>query len=293
MISRAFTYLESMFLLAKHWLSLSVAFSAAVGWSIYSPEFSQGIIYIFIGTFLMSGGAASLNQYQEQDLDKLMSRTSGRPIPAGLVSANQALWFAFILLFIASLLFALVGFYYALILGLANVVIYNLIYTNLKTKTQFAVLPGALVGAIPPMMGWTAAGGALIDIRLLYFALFMFLWQMPHFWLLMVKNAKDYQDAGFKVISNQINIHKVKILVFFWGAVTGIYLLAMPVFFKNSHPTIIILVFLLNILFIISFYRAIFISYDYSSSGNKAFILVNLFGVAAMIIFLINSFLGV
>jgi protoheme IX farnesyltransferase len=282
-----------MVLLAKHWLSLSVAFSAVVGWLIHSPEFSWGIIYIFTGTILMSGGAASLNQYQEQDLDKLMSRTSGRPIPAGLVSSNQALWFAFILLFIASLLFALAGFYYALILGLANVVIYNLIYTNLKTKTQFAVLPGALVGAIPPMMGWTAAGGALIDIRLLYFALFMFLWQMPHFWLLMVKNAKDYQDAGFKVISNQINIHKVKILVFFWGAVTGIYLLAMPVFFENSHPTVIVLVFLLNILFIISFYRAIFKSYDYSASSNKAFILVNIFGVTAMLIFVINSLLAV
>ena len=287
---RAFTYLKAMFLLAKHWLSLTVAFSAVVGWLLFLPELSIRLFFVFIGTFFLAGGAAALNQYQERNLDLLMSRTRWRPIPSGLVSGSQALMFAIVLIFAGVFLFLAVGLYKTLILGLINIVIYNLIYTNLKTKTQFAVLPGALVGAIPPMMGWVASGGQIFDLRLFYFAIFMFLWQMPHFWLMMANNAIDYQKAGFKVISNQLEQVKVNRLVFFWAVITGLYLLAMPVFFSKTPFFILGLIIALNIIFIFAFYSEVFRPKMYSTANSKAFILINAYVLIAMVLMVASSF---
>ncbi len=280
-------------LLAKQWLSLTVALSAVVGWLLYLPQLSTGIFFVFFGTLLMSGGAAALNQYQERGLDVLMSRTSDRPIPAGLVGANQAFIFSVILIFTGVILFAMVGFYKTLVLGLVNIVVYNFIYTNLKTKTQFAVLPGAVVGAIPPMMGWTAAGGQIIDLKLFYFAMFIFLWQIPHFWLLMAKNARDYKKAGFDVISNQLEQVRVNRLVFFWAVISSLYILPMPVFFPKTPTLIVALIIILNFVFVFAFYQAIFGANNAASKNTKAFTIINLYAVAVMLLMVVNSFLSV
>ncbi len=290
---RANLCIKAMLLLAKHWLSLAVAFSAVVGWFLFLPEASIGVLYVFLGTLLMSGGAAALNQYQERDQDVLMNRTRGRPIPTGEVSASQALLFSIVLIVAGAVVFAIIGFFLTLLLGLANIALYNLIYTSLKTKTQFAVIPGALVGAIPPIMGWVASGGQIIDVRLFYFAVFMFLWQMPHFWLLMATNAKDYQKAGFEVISNKLDQGKVYRLVFLWAVISCIYLLAMPVFYPSTPIPIVPIVIILNLTFVISFYRMVFGTPNSSSTNSKAFMLINLHAFAATLLMVVSRFLSV
>lgn len=275
----------------KHRLSMTVAFSAVVGWFLFSSGISFYLLSLFLGTFLLAGGSSAMNQYQERDLDKKMGRTKDRPLPAGLIQSNVALRIAFgimvagfvVLLFFNGVLTA--G------LGILNAIIYNLVYTRLKTKTQYAVLPGAIVGAIPPLMGWTAAGGGISDPRILYFAMFMFLWQMPHFWLLVMKYGKEYEKAGFSILSREIDEKKIKRLVFYWGAVTSSYLLGFPLFFREASPVVLILLLFLNIGFILGFYRILFKPKEENRSTIKAFLFINSYALLVMILFIFNSFI--
>lgn len=285
------TYFGHILALMKHRLSMAIALSAIVGWFLFTNDLSFNIIALYFGTFFLSGGASALNQFQEWKLDFHMGRTKKRPIPAKLISPNNALLISltlivigfFILLFFTSITTAL--------LGLLNIVFYNLVYTPLKTKSQYAVLPGALVGAIPPMMGWSAAGGILTEKPILFFATFMFLWQMPHFWLLAIKYRKDYENAGFLMLTKKVEEFKVKQLVFFWGFITSLFLMGFPIFFKDSPIATTVLLVLLNIGFIIGFYRILFKAQAEDKSSLKAFFFINFYALSVMLILIGNSFL--
>lgn len=277
--------------LMKHRLSMTVAFSAVVGWFLLSSEISWGTLSLFIGTFLLSGGASAMNQYQERHLDKKMGRTKNRPLPLELITPRTAFTIAIVLMLLGALCLFLFNNATTALLGLLNAVIYNLIYTVLKTKTQYAVLPGALVGAIPPLMGWAAAGGNILHPQIIYFATFMFLWQMPHFWLLVMKYGQEYEKAGFSILSEKIDADKIKRLVFFWGAVTSIYLLGFPFFFRNSPLISMVILMILNILFILGFYRILYKPKQEAKSTFRAFLFINSYALLVMILFIINTFL--
>lgn len=284
--------ISNVLILMKHRLSLMVAFSAVVGWFLLSTDISWQLLFLFVGTFLLAGGASALNQFQERHLDIKMGRTQNRPLPSGSMASGTALVISYVLIISGTILLLLFNSWLTALLGMLNVVIYNFIYTILKTKTQYAVLPGAIVGAIPPMMGWTAAGGNLLQPQIIYFAMFMFMWQMPHFWLLVIKYGKEYEKAGFSILSGSIDEQKIKRLVFYWGAITSVYLLAFPLFFRNAPEFTMVLIILLNLIFIAGFYKILYKANEESKSTFKAFMLINSYAMLIMILFIVNTFIS-
>lgn len=148
-----------------------------------------------------------MNQYQEKDLDKLMERTQGRPIPAGLLSARFVLILAILLLMSGALL----GWFFVskafAISGLLTAFLYNVAYTLFWKKFwAFGAVPGAIPGAMPVVMGF-AAHDLHFSIASIYLFVLMFLWQMPHFWALALKYKEDYKKAGIPVLPAVIGDH--------------------------------------------------------------------------------------
>ncbi|MEP7212371.1 MAG: heme o synthase [Acidobacteriota bacterium] len=152
-----------------------------------------------IGITLLAFGVATLNQYIERDLDVLMKRTAQRPLPTGKVAPVEALVFGILQCAVAEVyLYTLVNPLTA-ILGLAVIVGYVLVYTPLKTRTSASTAIGAIPGALPPLMGWTAAAN---EITLPAWALFvmLFLWQFPHFLAIAWMYREDYAKAGILML---------------------------------------------------------------------------------------------
>ena len=164
-------------------VSLAVTFTAFTAMMLSSAQLTLTSLIPIAGIFMLASGASAFNQYQEWPYDEKMERTRKRPLPSRRISTAEALRISMIFI-IGGMLLLL---YYAppvcFILGLLNLIWYNGVYTYLKRKTAFAVVPGALTGAIPIFMGWTAGGGLLTAPEALFLAFFLFLWQMPHFWL--------------------------------------------------------------------------------------------------------------
>jgi protoheme IX farnesyltransferase len=152
-----------------------------------------------IGIALLAFGVATLNQYLERGLDPLMERTAKRPLPSGKVSPIEALLFGIIQCSVAELylLFLVNGL--TAILGLIVIVGYVLVYTPLKTRTTVCTAIGAIPGALPPLMGWTAAAN---EISMAAWALFVmqFLWQFPHFLAIAWMYRDQYRAAGIKML---------------------------------------------------------------------------------------------
>lgn len=178
-----------------------------------------------------------------------------------------------------------------MIIGLLNIVFYNLIYTPLKTRTWLAIIPGAVVGAVPPLMGWSSAGFYVFHPNALFLATFVFLWQIPHFWLLMIKYGKEYELAGFSSISKILNEHQIKSVVFLWGVITSVFLMMFPFFGFNLKPLVLGLLIVLNLYFIRQFYRFLFLDKN-SKTIFKAFILINSYAVVVFLLLMINAMIS-
>ncbi len=184
--------------LTKVRIALVVTLSVATGFLVFSERLSLEILLPLAGTFLLACGSAVLNQVQEARIDALMPRTERRPIPSGRVTRQWAI----------ALTIGLVGSGFTLLasverhtltvlaLGLLALFWYNGVYVLLKRVTPFAVVPGSLIGAIPPVIGWVSAGGMVSDPTILALAVFFFLWQIPHFWLLLILYGSEYEQAG-------------------------------------------------------------------------------------------------
>ena len=157
--------------LIKFRLSLAVAFSAAAGYILFEDAGSfKGLAATFGGVFFLSGGAAALNQYQERRTDALMPRTKKRPLPSHELRSGAALFTALGMIAEGTALLATFTWWLPALLGLVNVVLYNFIYTPLKRHSFLAVIPGGLVGAVPPLIGFTAAGGSLLAPQAMFLA---------------------------------------------------------------------------------------------------------------------------
>jgi protoheme IX farnesyltransferase len=202
--------------LCKIRLSFFAALSALVG-SLLAPSPDAWPLTIsVVGVFLLACAGSALNQYQERDIDALMPRTRTRPIPAGYIQPSHALYFALGLAVLALALLFLLGSPAALFLGLSALIWYNLLYTSLKRKSAFAAVPGALVGAIPPAIGWVIGGGGLADPRLWAIGLLFFMWQVPHFWLFLLEHAKEYEKAGLPSFRHLFGQRSWRRICFHW-----------------------------------------------------------------------------
>jgi len=218
------------FELTKVKITSFVTVTTAFGYVAASGKIDLMILPVLFGVLLLAFGSAALNHYQEKDFDANMNRTKGRPIPSGKISSTTALIISWILIFSGSLILLLGANYLALVFGLLNLVWYNFVYTLLKRKTPFAIVPGSLVGAIPPIIGWVAAGGSLLDPQIIIIAFFFFIWQIPHFWLLLLVMDKDYQQAGFPTLTQIFNHAQLSRITFIWIIATAVTGLMIPLF---------------------------------------------------------------
>jgi len=194
---KAAAYLE----LTKPRIAFMLTLTSAAGFYLGSKgAFDLALFsHALIAITLLALGVATLNQYWERDTDELMDRTATRPIPTERVGAVNALIFGSSLCLIAEIyLFAVVNTLTA-ILGIIVIVGYVLVYTPLKTRTSASTAIGALPGAMPPLMGWTAATN---EISLAAWALFatQFLWQFPHFFAIAWMYREQYAKAGIVML---------------------------------------------------------------------------------------------
>jgi protoheme IX farnesyltransferase len=227
---------------AKIKISLLATFSMATGYLLVTGKITIQMFVPIAAVFLLACGSCGLNQYQEREIDQRMERTKTRPIPSGRLDPERALWISLGLIIAGTFSLFLGAGNLASGLGLFAVLWYNLLYTPLKRKTAFAALPGALVGAIPPMLGWVAGGGEFLDSRIGGIALFFFIWQIPHFLLLLLDSSEDYEKAGLPSITRIFSINQIKGIIFIWLLSTGISSLIIPLFgFLNSVASYLIL----------------------------------------------------
>ncbi|MGC2063485.1 MAG: protoheme IX farnesyltransferase [Thermodesulfovibrionales bacterium] len=203
-------------------ISLVAGVSAMTGYILAAYSLRPGIYISGIGVFLLACGASALNQYQERDLDALMDRTRSRPLPTGTRTVGEALLFAGGTAVSGLILIAVSGGIPGLLLGIFAIAWYNGLYTNLKKRTAFAAVPGALVGAVPPVIGWHAAGGSLSDPGLIVLCLFFFIWQVPHFWLCAASLAEQYRRAGLPAVTSVFSEKQLSRVLFIWIAATAV-----------------------------------------------------------------------
>lgn len=193
--------IDSYIELTKPRLTSLVIFTTWLGFALASRPMVYGwrFFHTVVGSWLVAAGAAALNQYMERDLDALMRRTMNRPLPQHRLSASRALRFGVGLCAVGALELALWVNLLTSFLSLLTLFSYLFIYTPLKTRTSLCTLIGAIPGAIPPMMGWTAATGHLTPEAWVLFAI-LFLWQLPHFLAIAWMYREDYARAGFPML---------------------------------------------------------------------------------------------
>lgn len=153
------------------------------------------------GTALVAGGAAALNQVDERDLDSLMIRTRTRPVADGRISPVEGRLLAALLSGAGLLMLWLLSGPVAAGVALATLAIYVFIYTPLKRQTSLATVVGAVPGALPPLIGWAAAGGSLATPAPWSLFLLMFIWQLPHFLAIAWMCREDYARAELPMLS--------------------------------------------------------------------------------------------
>ena len=199
--SPATSQLGAFFELTKPRITFLILVSTALGFYLGSQGEinSNQFIQTVIGTFLLSGGAGAINHFVEKDLDKLMDRTQSRPIPAGIISGKNALFFGVSITIIGFIILAASVNHLTAILGLLTVLLYIFVYTPLKKITWLNTTIGAIPGAMPALGGWAASANALDPNAWILFSI-LFLWQHPHFYAIALMCKEDYKKAGFQML---------------------------------------------------------------------------------------------
>ena len=233
---RLFWWLNTLLDLIKIKISLLVTLTAAAGYLLAAGRITMQMAMVTASIFILACGSCALNQYQEREIDGLMERTKSRPIPSGKLNPDVALRISTGLILFGSLILLYGVKHLVSALGLFAVFWYNLFYTPLKHKTAFAVVPGALIGAIPPILGWASAGGTIFDPRIWGVASFFFIWQIPHFWLLLLDYSGDYEKAELPSITQLFSMRQIKRIIFIWLLSAGVSGLSTPLFnLIHSH----------------------------------------------------------
>ena len=156
----------------------------------------QLVIAVFVGGYLMAGGANAVNMYMDRDIDDRMSRTRLRPIPSGRMQPREVLAFGVLLSTAATWLLAHTANVLTAALALAGFYFYVFVYTRwLKRSTPQNIVIGGAAGAFPPLVGWAAVTGR-VDLLAVYLFLIIFYWTPPHFWALALLKQRDYDRAG-------------------------------------------------------------------------------------------------
>jgi heme o synthase len=187
--------------LTKPRITLLIVLTSAAGFALASRGSVDylGLLRALLGIGLLSSGIATLNQYAERDLDGLMRRTAGRPLPSGKLAPWEALAFGAGVTILAELYLLVLVNPLSALLGLTVIAGYLFAYTPLKTRTSLSTLVGAFPGAVPPLIGWSAARGSISLEGWVLFAI-LFLWQFPHFLAIAWMYREDYGRAGILML---------------------------------------------------------------------------------------------
>ena len=220
------TFLE----LTKLRISGASTFTAAAGYVAFLRGANAGLITTLLGILLLAMGSSALNEVQEHKYDALMPRTAHRPIPRGDLSPAMAAVIATLMAVSGFLLLLWAHNLTSALLGALALVWYNGFYTPLKRISAFAVVPGSLIGALPPAIGWTAAGGSVTDPSVLALAFVFFIWQVPHFWLLVGLHAEGYEEAGYPTLVTLFGRPRLSRLTFTWTCGTAAACGLLPLF---------------------------------------------------------------
>jgi len=246
--TKAIGLLEKMaayFELTKPRIAFMLVLTSAAGFYLGANRGFDALLFVnsMVGILLLAFGVATLNQVWEKDTDALMERTAKRPLPTQKLSSIEALVFGVSLCVVAEIYLAFLVNSLTAVLGLIVIVGYVLLYTPLKTRTSASTAVGALPGALPPLMGWTAAANEITLGAWVLFAM-LFLWQFPHFLAIAWMYREQYAKAGIlmlpvvepegKITAQQIVIFTILLLPvslapFFIGFAGLIYLIGASV----------------------------------------------------------------
>ena len=250
-LKKLYSIPRSYFILTRFILSVSVGFTGMVCFIKLNGCFNFHAFYIFIGIFFLAAGASALNQFQERSFDSRMKRTMKRPIPAGLISIPHALLISILLITCGLFILIFYGNQYAMFVGLFSILWYNFIYTYLKRITSYALFMGIFTGIGPVFIGWLAAGGGLFDKECLMIAIFMSIWQVPHFLLLMLLYEDDYRNAGFPILADNHSIDFVKTLIII-SSITLVVIALILVYFNVIHLVLLqLLAVIVSLMFMV------------------------------------------
>ena len=251
--------------LSKLKIIIPVSLTGFTGYFIFNPHLSLKIVLVSIGILFLAISASVLNQIQEVVPDRKMNRTQNRPLPSGNIKPQQALLYFFWNLFAGTVLVYSFGNFTAAIIGLIAIAWYNGIYTYAKRITAFAVVPGALTGAFPPLIGWVAAGGGVWDKPIIFLEFLFFTGQIPHFWLLLLKYGEEYRKAGLPSLTSILSRNQISRLTFTW-IVTSVVAALFLCYFEIIHFRILIIILLIASVFLIWQFSGLI-----KHSGNKDF----------------------
>jgi heme o synthase len=275
--------------LSKIKITFAVMLTTITGYVLSARAFHWEMLPTILGLFVLACGSAILNQYQERNSDRLMERTSKRPIPSGKISAQGALLLGLSFSLFGAAMILINSGLLATILGLAALVWYNFIYTPLKKITPFAVIPGSVIGALPPLVGWVAAGGDLLDSRALIMAFFFFIWQVPHFWLLMLKYGKDYESAGYPSLGRYYSDRHIRRVTFLWTFSTAVSALMLPVFHVVDSMISAYGIMILSFWLIFAFLKLLKFEFVVFKPMNY-FMKINIYVLFVIILLTVDSF---
>ena len=237
--------------LTKPRIAIMLVLTSAAGFYLGTTGAFDFALFVnsMIAITLLAFGVATLNQYWERDLDRLMTRTSTRPLPTSKVTPTEALVFGILQCAVAEIYLLLLVNALTAFLGLVVIVGYVLVYTPLKTRTSISTAIGAIPGALPPLMGWTAAAN---DITLAAWALFamQFLWQFPHFLAIAWMYREEYAKAGILMLpvvepSGRLTARQIVLFTIMLVPVS-----LAPFFFGISGPIFLAGAVILGVLFL-------------------------------------------
>jgi protoheme IX farnesyltransferase len=188
--------------LSKPRITLMVVLTTAAGYYLGAGERIDLLVLLhaLLGTGLIAAAASALNQVLERDSDARMLRTRNRPLPAGRMEIPAALAFGLALALIGAAYLAIAVNALTALIGVATLALYVLVYTPLKRRSSLCTIVGAVPGALPPVMGWTAATGSLSAEAWFLFAI-LFFWQLPHFLAIAWNYREDYARGGQPMLS--------------------------------------------------------------------------------------------
>jgi len=282
--------IKDFLVLTKFVLSFAVSLSALFAYIMAKGEIGADMFIATLAVLLVALGVSAINEVQEYKEDAKMERTKHRPIASGKWSPRTGLTIAGVLIVSSLILiYDLLGFT-GLNLILFSFIWYNGFYTPLKKKSALAVVPGALLGVVPPAIGWLTAGHSLWEPEFYALGLFYFIWQVPHFWLLVMFHHGEYKGAGYPTALRLFGRNSLQRLTFIWMFFTiqaGIYMAGT---FVISNTVIFYLLILAAILCFVSSLQLLYKNFELVHA-RRVFMQFNLLFLSTIILITIDVML--